>query len=101
MSINFFAEFSVHEFIIKEQIIQTGKRKGEKRYLTSLIIPPFTFRRKTNFNYIDARDHFYCTGCESQGKIVKASCILKNILDDGKPEYALDLEVSIFYLRIL
>ena len=58
------------------------------------MIPPHTFRRKTNFNYQGARDHFYCTGCEKYGQIVKACCILKDFSEDGKPEYVLDLEVS-------
>ena len=62
--------------------------------MVTLLIPPYTFRRKTNFKKIESRDHFYCSGCEKQGRNTKAYCVLKSLTDD-KPEYILDAEPSI------
>ena len=58
--------------------------------MTTLLIPPYTFRRKTNYNNIGAKDVFCCTGCENLGHNNIAHCVLKDLID-GRPEYELVL----------
>ena len=83
-------EFPEHQFCTKENIIQTGPKSGTKRFLTTLLIPPYTFRRKTNYRNVGAKDVFCCTGCENRGYNNIAHGVVKDLVD-GKPEYELVL----------
>ena len=84
--------FSEHEFRIKEQIIKTGKRKGQKRFLATLCIPPYTFRRKVDANEIGNNAMFCCNGCEKFGRQVTAYGTLFNLDVENRPQYQLSME---------
>ena len=66
MDYSFVIEFSEHEFYVKEVKIKTGKNVGQKKFTVKLIIPPFTFRKKTSTNTIESKVIFVCNGCEKK-----------------------------------
>ena len=37
-------ELPEHEFVTEEKTVKSGKNKGQKKYTTSLMIPPFIFK---------------------------------------------------------
>ena len=41
-------ELPAHRFVQEEKVVKSGKSKGQKKYITSLVIPPYTFRRKVD-----------------------------------------------------
>ena len=90
--INLFSEFSEHEFIIKEVITKTGKKAGSKKFTVKLIIPPFSFRKKTNSKMAGSKDIFVCNACEKEDVQNVAHAILDNLNENGKPEYSLCME---------
>ena len=67
---------------------KTGKKAGEKKFTVKLIIPPFSFRKKTTTNNIGSKVIFICNGCEKEDMQVVAHGILEN-LENGRPEYSL------------
>ena len=83
----FITEFSKHEFRIKEKTIKTGQKAGQKRFLVTLCIPPYTFRRKNEASEIGNNAIFCCTGCEKGYKQISAHGILMNLDANGHPEY--------------
>ena len=76
----------------------SGKKAGEKRFLVTLCIPPYTFRRKTDAREIGNNAIFACSGCEKQNKLTKAHGILVNLDENGCPGYRLGYYFN-FYLR--
>ena len=84
--------FSKHEFRVKEQTMKTGKKAGTKRYLVTLCIYPYTFRRKKDATEIGNTALFSCTGCEHLGHSTIAHGILQDLDENNQPEYQLSLE---------
>ena len=84
--------FSGHEFRIKEQTIKTGTRKGQKRFLATLCIPPYTLRRKCDATEIGNNAMFCCNGCEKFGRQVTAYGTLVNLDENNQPQYQLSME---------
>ena len=109
-----FLGFSIHEFRIREQTIKTGQKSGTHRYLVTLCIPPYTFRRKNDATDIGNKAVFICTGCAKLGRQLSANGILVrikfylkkiklylslfilnlqvNLDENGCPQYELSLE---------
>ena len=50
---------------------KTGKNAGKSRVFVTLLMAPYTFRRKRNPKS-DGTAVFCCTGCESQGTLTTA-----------------------------
>ena len=55
-----------HEFVTEEKIVKSGKNKGQRKYTTTLIIPPFVFKRKVD-KKVGSACLFTCNGCEKLG----------------------------------
>ena len=55
-------ELPEHEFITIEKIVKSGKDKGKKKYTTTLMIPPYAFKRKTD-RKIGGNAIFKCNSC--------------------------------------
>ena len=52
-----------HDFVYRDQEIQTGPRKGEIRKTVRLTIPPYQFKRKTKARDIGKKAVFECISC--------------------------------------
>ena len=59
----FFLGIPKHDFVYRDQEIQTGQRKGEIRKTVRLIIPPYQFKRKTKARDIGKKAVFECISC--------------------------------------
>ena len=63
MKLLIFSGVPNHEFIYKDQEIQTGAKKGEIRKTVILHIPPYHFKRKTKARDIGKKAYFECLSC--------------------------------------
>jgi hypothetical protein len=52
-----------HFFTYKVHKTQTGKNKGAERLIVSLVVPPYTFKRRKNPKYGNAE--FSCNSCQA------------------------------------
>ena len=77
-----------HEFITSEKTVQTGKNKGTKKYITTLLIPPYTFKRKAD-RKVGGNTIFTCNSCAKLGYTNSATAIKVSENEDGKSEYEL------------
>ena len=69
--------------------MKSGKSKGQKKYITSLVIPPYTFKRKVD-KKVGNTALFTCNSCEKLGyRGVSASAVKTSEDNDGKCEYEL------------
>ena len=59
-------ELPAHRFVQEEKVVKSGKSKGQKKYITSLVIPPYTFRRKVD-KKVGNTALFTCNLCEKLG----------------------------------
>ena len=59
-------KFPSHTFQKRVNIKKTGKKKGQKRVLVTLIQPPNSWRRKRDVP--DGLVSFCCSGCEADGR---------------------------------
>ena len=71
---------------------ESADKAGTKRYLVTLCIYPYTFRRKKDATEIGNTALFSCTGCEKLGQSTIAHGILRNLDENNQPEYQLSLE---------
>ena len=81
-------ELPEHEFVTEEKTVKSGKNKGQKKYTTSLMIPPFIFKRKVD-KKVGSACLFTCNGCEKLGHRISASCVKVSEDSNGKCEYEL------------
>ena len=82
-------ELPTHRFVQEEKVVKSGKSKGQKKYITSLVIPPYTFRRKVD-KKVGNTALFTCNLCEKLGyRGVSASAVKTSEDNDGKCEYEL------------
>ena len=77
-----------HEFVTEEKTVKSGKNKGQKKYTTTLMIPPYIFKRKVD-KKVGSACLFTCNGCEKLGYRISASCIKVSKDSKGKCEYKL------------
>ena len=63
-----------HEFVTEEKTVKSGKNKGQKKYTTTLMIPPYIFKRKVD-KKVGSACLFTCNGCEKLGHRISASCV--------------------------
>ena len=82
-------ELPTHRFVQEEKVVKSGKSKGQKKYITSLVIPPYTFKRKVD-KKVGNTALFTCNSCEKLGyRGVSASAVKTSEDNDGKCEYEL------------
>ena len=82
-------ELPAHRFVQEEKVVKSGKSKGQKKYITSLVIPPYTFKRKVD-KKVGNTALFTCNSCEKLGyRGVSASAVKTSEDNDGKCEYEL------------
>lgn len=77
-----------HYFSISEQIIRSGKLKGNVKYVVNLVLPPYLFKRKVDAPSEGKRATFACIRCETEGHNLYAKCV-KNFSGEPKPSYTL------------
>ena len=77
-----------HEFVTEEKTVKSGKNKGQKKYTTTLMIPPYIFKRKVD-KKVGSACLFTCNGCEKLGHRISASCVKVSEDSNGKCEYEL------------
>ena len=82
-------ELPEHEFITIEKIVKSGKYKGNKKYTTTLMIPPYAFKRKTD-RKVGGNAIFTCNSCAKLGYTgISATAVKLSENEDGKSEYEL------------
>ena len=59
----YFSGIPEHEFIYRDQEIQTGPKKGDIRKTVTLSMPPYHFKRKTKARDIGKKAIFECISC--------------------------------------
>ena len=78
-----------HEFVTTEKIVKSGKDKGKKKYTTTLMIPPYAFKRKTD-RKVGGNAIFTCNSCAKLGYTgISATAVKLSENEDGKSEYEL------------
>ena len=82
------AETGGPRFKTEPKTIGSGPNAGKEKWVSSLIIPPYTFKRKLD-NKVGATVTFSCNGCESCGVWTYAKAIKTGIDESGKPSYEL------------
>ena len=50
-----------HKFVYQKKKIQTGKSKGQTKYVVSLEIGPYTYKRRVDAVKVGAKALFICT----------------------------------------
>ena len=81
-------ELPEHEFITIEKIVKSGKDKGKKKYTTTLMIPPYAFKRKTD-RKVGGNAIFTCNSCAKLGYTGISATAVKLSENEGKSEYEL------------
>ena len=82
-------DLPAHRFVQEEKVVKSGKSKGQKKYITSLVIPPYTFKRKVD-KKVGNTALFTCNLCEKLGyRGVSASAVKTSEDNDGQCEYEL------------
>ena len=82
-------ELPEHEFVTEEKVVKSGKDKGKKKYTTTLMIPPHTFKRKID-KKVGQIALFTCNSCAKLGfRGISASALKLSESDDGRLEYEL------------
>ena len=75
-----------HKFEVKETRYESGKKKGQCRVQTTLLIAPNTFTRKSMKKEIIT---FQCNECNKEGYNTYAKAVIKKFDDDGLPVHEL------------
>ena len=82
-------ELPEHEFVTSEKVVKSGKDKGKKKYTTTLMIPPYAFKRKTD-RKVGGNAIFTCNSCAKLGYTgISATAVKLSENEDGKSEYEL------------
>lgn len=81
-------ETGVPRFRTEPKIIASGNNAGKEKWVSSLVIPPYTFKRKVD-NKVGGTVTFSCNGCESCDVWTYAKAIKTGIDENGKPSYEL------------
>ena len=76
-----------HYFWVKNEKFESGKRKGESRWLVTLVIPPYIFKRKKERK--NGYTHFSCNSCTSFGGKGNYATAQKFENTDGSIHYEL------------
>ena len=81
-------ELPEHEFVTEEKTVKSGKNKGQKKFTTTLMIPPYVYKRRVD-KKVGNVCLFTCNGCEKLGHRISASCVKVSEDSNGKCEYEL------------
>ena len=76
-----------HYFWVKNEQFKSGKRKGESRWLVSLVIPPYIFKRKKERK--NGYTYFSCNSCAQIGGKGSYATAQKSENADGSPSFEL------------
>ena len=76
-----------HYFWVKNEKFKSGKRKGESRWLVTLVIPPYIFKRKKERK--NGCTHFSCNSCTQSGGKGSYATAQKFENTDGSPSFEL------------
>ena len=79
-----------HKWKIERKVTKSGPKTGKVKYFTSLIVPPYVFKRKED-KKVNCIATFTCNLCEHLTPTVstRAKAIKVSEDMDGKPEYML------------
>ena len=80
----------LHEFHIRKVEVRTGKNKGNEKFTTSLIIPPWVFTTRRRAKEVGDTNYFSCNFCKNEGeREATAQAVRLEDDEDGTPNFSL------------